>query len=282
MMNTPVLDQGWLEFRQQLEYKQVWLGGNVLAVPTRNKPNSPITNACHYIRYTMNPPDAKVEITVHLRHIPLLADLTEAEMQQIKDQMVIQGHDKRVTLVSKGAPATHLIFLLSGQLQAIDTAENGRVVSLHNMGQGDFFGEIALINHTPYTATLVAASQVLIGLLPAAVALHLFVHAPALANRLLRHLAQQIQRDAEFRALLSIHNAPKRLFGFLLLMQQTTPDHETVVENLPAHQDIAHMINTSRETVTRALLALMQQGIIAKDAKRLIIVNPQALQKMVE
>jgi len=35
-LNKSILDQGWFEFRRQLEYKQAWLGGEVLAVPARN------------------------------------------------------------------------------------------------------------------------------------------------------------------------------------------------------------------------------------------------------
>ena len=35
-LNKSILDQGWAEFRRQLEYKQVWRGGEVLAVPARN------------------------------------------------------------------------------------------------------------------------------------------------------------------------------------------------------------------------------------------------------
>lgn len=35
-LNRSILDQGWHEFRRQLEYKQVWLGGEILAVPARN------------------------------------------------------------------------------------------------------------------------------------------------------------------------------------------------------------------------------------------------------
>lgn len=35
-LNKSILDQGWFEFRRQLEYKQVWLGGEVLAVPPQN------------------------------------------------------------------------------------------------------------------------------------------------------------------------------------------------------------------------------------------------------
>lgn len=35
-LNKSILDQGWFEFRRQLEYKQIWRGGDVLAVPPRN------------------------------------------------------------------------------------------------------------------------------------------------------------------------------------------------------------------------------------------------------
>ena len=35
-LNKSILDQGWFEFRRQLEYKQAWRGGEVLAVPPKN------------------------------------------------------------------------------------------------------------------------------------------------------------------------------------------------------------------------------------------------------
>jgi predicted transcriptional regulator len=59
-------------------------------------------------------------------------------------------------------------------------------------------------------------------------------------------------------------------------------DGKQVVENLPTHQDIANMINTSRETVTRALLTLVQQGVVQKEAHRLVILDPEALQRLAQ
>jgi CRP/FNR family cyclic AMP-dependent transcriptional regulator len=128
----------------------------------------------------------------------------------------------------------------------------------------------------------VATSEVLVAFLPGATALHLFSHSPSVANLMLRHLAQKIQRDSEFRALLSIHNASKRIYTYLELLKQKTPNNQTVVENLPTHQDIANMINTSRETVTRALLTLVQQGIVQKESGRLVIVKPEALHQLIQ
>jgi CRP-like cAMP-binding protein len=101
---------------------------------------------------------------------------------------------------------------------------------------------------------------------------------------MLKHLAQKIQRDSEFRALLSINNTARRIYTYLSLLQKEPEDGDghAVVENLPTHQDIANMINTSRETVTRALLTLVQQGIVQKEANRLLILDPEALEKLIQ
>ena len=132
------------------------------------------------------------------------------------------------------------------------------------------------------SASVVALSSVLVALLPRATALYLFSHSPSVANQMLRFLAEKVQRDSEFRALLSIHNTSRRIYTFLNLLKEQKDGNMQVVENLPTHQDIANMINTSRETVTRALLTLVQQGIIEKGTHRLIIVKPDALQKLID
>ncbi len=224
----------------------------------------------------------QVNIQVHLRKIPLLANLTEEEMLSIKGEFRFKQYARRDIVLQKGGNGDSLMFLLSGQLQVIDITEDGRAIGLRMLAPGDFFGEIAVINQAKRSASVVALTPVLIALLPRATALHLFSHSPSVANHMLRHLAEKIQRDSEFRALLSIHNTSKRIYTFLDLSKQTTPDNQATVENLPTHQDIANMINTSRETVTRAILALVQQGIVKKDSNRLIIINPEALHKLAQ
>jgi CRP-like cAMP-binding protein len=225
----------------------------------------------------------EVQLQVHLRKIPLLADLTPEEVAQIKPELRFRHYNKREVVLHKGGNGDALLFLLSGQLQVVDITEDGRAVGLRILAPGDFFGEIALINNSTRSASVVATSDVLVAFLPAATALHLFTHSPSVAQQMLRHLAQKIQRDSEFRAVLSINNTARRIYTYLSLLQKKPEDGSpAVVENLPTHQDIANMINTSRETVTRALLTLVQQGIVQKEANRLVILDPQALQKLVQ
>jgi CRP-like cAMP-binding protein len=231
------------------------------------------------------PPEEQRQIQIHLRKIPLLADLSDEEITRVKQEMRIRQYAKRDIVLQKGGHGDGLMFLLSGQLQVIDVTEDGRAIGLRMLAPGDFFGEIALINNSTRSASVVAMTEVLVAFLPAPTAMHLFSHSPSVANLMLKHLAQKIQRDSEFRALLSINNTAKRIYTYLVLLQQKKQDQPgapAVVENLPTHQDIANMVNTSRETVTRALLTLTQQGIVQKDAHRLIIIKPEALNKLVQ
>lgn len=226
------------------------------------------------------PPEENL-VQVHLRKIPLLAELPDAELAVVKAELRLRQYARREVVLHKGGSGDGLLFLLAGQLQVIDITEDGRAIGLRMLSPGDFFGEIALINGTTRSASVVATTDVLVAFLPAPLAMQLFSHSPSVARQMLRHLAQKIQRDSEFRALLSINNTTKRIYNFIVLMQKKHADG-MVVDNLPTHQDIANMINTSRETVTRALLTLSQQGIVRKEAHRLLIEDPQALLRLAQ
>jgi CRP/FNR family transcriptional regulator, cyclic AMP receptor protein len=226
-------------------------------------------------------PQSEQKLQIHLRRIPLLAELTDEEIALVKQDLRVRQYAKRDVVLHKGGTGDGLMFLLSGQLQVVDITEDGRAVGLRLLQPGEFFGEIALINNSTRTASVVATAESLVALLPAPTALHLFSHVPSVAKHMLQHLAKKIQRDSEFRSLLSINNTSRRIYTYLVLMQKKNDDG-TVVENLPTHQDIANMINTSRETVTRALLVLTQKGIIKKDQHRLIIQKPEDLQKLTQ
>jgi CRP-like cAMP-binding protein len=229
-------------------------------------------------------PEDQRLIHIHLRKIPLLAELSDEEIIRVKKDMRVRQYHKRDIVLQKGGHGDGLMFLLSGQLQVIDVTEEGRAIGLRMLVPGDFFGEIALINNSTRSASVVALTDVLVAFLPASAAMHLFSHSPSVAKQMLQHLAMKIQRDSELRALLSINNTAKRIYTYLVLMKKkdAPPGEPAVVENLPTHQDIANMINTSRETVTRALAALTQQGIVEKEAHRLIIRDPEALRKLVQ
>ncbi|NEX60893.1 Crp/Fnr family transcriptional regulator [Noviherbaspirillum galbum] len=234
------------------------------------------------LRITKLAPGQQINYQVQLRKIPLLAGLSDEEIERLKPELRFRQYGRREVVLQKGGVGDSLLFLLMGQMQVVDITEDGRAIGLRMLKPGDFFGEIAVINGSTRSASVVALSPVLVAFLPRQTAVHLFSHSPSVANQMLRHLAEKVQRDSEFRALLSINNTSRRICSYLELIKQKGADNVEAVENLPTHQDIANMINTSRETVSRVLANLASQGIVLKDSHRLIICKPAALQRLAQ
>ncbi len=225
-------------------------------------------------------PRKKPKLAINLRNIPLLAELASTEINQVKDELTIKHYTRRDVIIQRGSECEHLLFLLSGKLQAIELTDENRIIGLNLLSPGAFFGEVALISQSPLSASVLALNDALVAFLPGETARHMFTHCPSIAAQIQQHLAKKVQHDRKFRALLSINNTAKRICSFLILIKRKTPKEQELVEHLPTHQEIANMINTSRETVTRTLLTLANQGIIRKDARRLIIIKPKALQNL--
>ena len=223
----------------------------------------------------------KQTLTVHLQKIPLLAGVNEDTLKQVGEAMQIRVVERGNHVIEKGSTGHHLMFLLTGRLQAFDLTEDGREVGLNFLSPGDYFGELSIIDNLPRSATVVACENSLIASLPRAQALALFYHNPLVAERLIKRMASSIRNAANYRTILSIPSAFQRVFALLNQFAKTAPGGLVVIEKMPTQQEIAIMVNTSRETVSRAIQILLQKGVVEKDLRRLIVRQPEELSKAV-
>ena len=92
-------------------------------------------------------------------------------------------------------------------------------------------------------------------------------------------MASKIRDASNYRAILAIPNAFQRVFALLNQSAKIAPGGLVVIEKMPTQQEIAIMVNTSRETVSRAIHALIQKGVVEKDLRRLIVRAPEALRE---
>lgn len=218
-------------------------------------------------------------ITVHLQNIPLLSGLDTATLGLIGGSFLIRTVEKGVYVLHKGSPGDHLLFLLSGRLQAVDVTEDGKEIGLSFLSPGDYFGELSIIDGQPRSASVIACENSLIALLPRIQAQALIYHHPLVAERLLKKMAASIRTASNYRAILGLPNAFQRVFALLNQFTTEAPGGLIVIEKMPTQQEIAIMVNTSRETVSRALQTLIQKGIVEKDLRRLIVRQPDALRE---
>jgi CRP-like cAMP-binding protein len=94
-------------------------------------------------------------------------------------------------------------------------------------------------------------------------------------------MAATVRMAANYRTILGMPSAPQRIFALLNQFSKVAPGGLVVIDNMPTQQEIAIMVNTSRETVSRAIHVLIQNGVVEKDLRRLIIRLPDRLRQAV-
>lgn len=218
-----------------------------------------------------------------LRTIQLFQELPESLQIEIAKDVQLKEFQKKDLIFRRGAPGNGLFMLFSGKLQVISTTDEGREVGIKFIEPGDFFGEIALIDGGPRSASIIAIETSTIGVLAREKALWLFQNVPQLAERIQKRLCATIRQEINHRSNLRGSKAYTRIYSVLfsnIPAQPSQANQPSTIENLPSQESIASMANVSRETVSRAIQALVKQGIINKDARRLTINDPQILVRL--
>lgn len=212
-----------------------------------------------------------------LRQQKLFEGLPDALIQELTEVTQFKEFDKKEYVLHEGSAGDILLMLISGRLQITAMSDDGKEVGLSFLEPGDFFGEISLIDGLPRSASAIATTPSLIGFLPKAKMMHLLLTQPVISQRIMFRLCQTIRQASQNRSVLGLNRAHTRIFAVLANTAKTGHGQLTTIENLPNQQSMAIMANVSRETVSRAINALIQKGIIQKDFKRIIVRDPKAL-----
>jgi CRP-like cAMP-binding protein len=218
-------------------------------------------------------------MAIQLNKLPLLAGIDDATLAELATALQIRRAERGAAIVHKGGSGDHLLFLLSGRLQAVDLTEDGREIGLSFLTPGDYFGELSVIDGLPRSATVIACESSMYAMLPRAQALELMHQHPLVAERMFKRLAVGIRRGSNFRMILGIPNAFKRVYALLDYLAKPCAGGMVVIDRLPTQQEISIMVNTSRETVSRAMRVLIKRGVVEKDLRRLIIRQPDVLRE---
>lgn len=141
-----------------------------------------------------------------LRRIKILADLNDAQLSHLSDFLELQRIPQWSIAVHQGDAGDAMFLILEGELRArIMTGD--RETILATFGPGDFFGDIALFDHGPRSADVVANVDSALLRLSALSFERLAKEAPSLATPFLqatsRTLASRIRADNKRLGLMS-------------------------------------------------------------------------------
>ncbi len=217
-----------------------------------------------------------------LHQLPLLRPLPSEVLENLSAGMSLRAFARRAMVLSKDSPTQYLGFLVEGRLQGVDFTVDGRSVGLYFVDPGDYFGELSVVDGLPPSEFVVAAAKSTVALLEATTARELISAHPALASTVMSKLAHRVRLVTAQRTLLGLPNPFQRLCGLLLQLPQSQAGGQAAVDNAPTHQEMAIMINASRETVTRAFQVLFLNKLLVREGNMLKLLRSDALRDIAE
>lgn len=218
-----------------------------------------------------------------LTQFPLLHPLSREALEPLSAQMSLKSFARRAMVMSKDSPTQELGFLVEGRLQGVDFTVDGRSVGLYFVDPGDYFGELSVVDGKAASEFVVAAAKSTVALLEARAARELISMNPELARAVMSRLAHRVRTVMAQRTLLGLPNPFQRLCVLLVqLSTQPAASADPEVEHVPTHQELAIMINASRETVTRAFHLLFLNKILVREGNTLKLVRPDLLKEIAE
>ena len=198
----------------------------------------------------------------YLKSLPLLEGLDDMTSQSLAYSMVAKSYKQRDFVIKQGDNQNDLFFLLNGQLQVFDTNASGRDVGLSVIEEGEFFGELAVIDGKPRSASVMAIAPSVVLLLPCAVAREFFFNNPKGSQRMMIWLAGRLRQASSQQALAASCSAKARILAVLTDLAVRRTDGSLYIEKLHTQHQIAIMANLARETVARGLAQLKAEGCI--------------------
>jgi CRP-like cAMP-binding protein len=227
---------------------------------------------------TSSPTDPPLPVVQRLREIPLFAHLDATELHNIGHAAREKSYPKNSVILFEDDPGDALYIVLRGQVKVVLIGEDGREVILSILKDGDFFGEMSLIDDQPRSAHVIAMAESHLLVLHRDDFRKCLEDAPRIALGLLRALSRRLRRADDKIGGLVLLDVNGRVARLLL---ELADEHDGVqIPRKVTHHTIAQMIGSSRETVSRTIRELGDRGLIEVSRKTIIIRERAALESL--
>ena len=213
----------------------------------------------------------------------LLGPLDAGEREKLLARCVVRHYAKGEQVVREMDQDDQMYFIERGKVRVTLFSKEGREVSFANLGQGQSFGELSIIDGKPRSANVIALTDTDMIIMPSQVFQQMLHQHPAVALELLQQMAAMIRRLCDRIFEYSTIGVNNRIHAELLRLASAHLDLDGVarIPNVPTHAQFASRVSCHREAVSRELKILEKEGILQKKNRKLIIPEIRRLQDRV-
>lgn len=191
-----------------------------------------------------------------LASVELFSELDPDELAKVSALAQTRSVPRDTPIFHAGEDADAVYVVVNGKVKIVTMTSDGREFILTVLGAGQVFGEMALLESAPRSASVITVTSVELVVLGRREFQHLLDTTPSISRKLLTILSRRLRRANSTMESLAYMDVAGRLARYLLDLAR---DHGQrmgngwVVVRRPTHSDIAHSIGTSRETVSRLI-----------------------------
>lgn len=206
----------------------------------------------------------------YLDRVDLFDGLSDEQAEVLKGRSRIRSFAPNTIVVNEGDDGSSLFVVQSGSLKVFLTDNVGREVTLSLLDPGDYFGELALLDDAPRSASVIALSRSEVLQIPRVAFLALIEAHPACMQIVVRNLVGRIRTLTESvrsLALVDVFGRISRIFDSLAVEE----DGVGIIDRRLTQQDLANMVGASREMVNRILRDMVSGGYVEIEPQRIIL-----------
>ncbi len=216
--------------------------------------------------------------TLLLRNVPMFSLLSGVQLLLLTQVLLRKPYPRNSTVVAAGDPSDALYIVISGRLKVTISDKEGREAILAILNQGDFFGEMGLIDQAPRSATVVTIESCELLTITRTDFMKCLQKNFDLAMNVIRGLVERLREADQKIGSLALMDVCGRVARLLMEMAETVDGQKVVTRKLPKKQ-IAKMIGASREMVSRVMKEMETSGHIEVRAHRILLRESLALTK---
>lgn len=217
-----------------------------------------------------------------LGKVPFLAVLPPEDRERLATAIKHRRLARGQTIFHKDDPGRSLFFIEEGSVRLYLPSTQGSDLTLAILGAGDFFGEMALLDGGPRSASAVTTADTVMLTLDHEDFTALIQSRPQSATAVLAALARRLREADEMASDLAFLDVAGRLAKKLLDLAQAhgvRRERGTLLDLPLTQEQLASMVGVTRESVNRQLASFRRLGLIGNEGRRFLLLDPEGLRR---
>jgi CRP-like cAMP-binding protein len=215
-----------------------------------------------------------------LRKVPLFSELSDEQLQQLAGVIREHHYKKGVTIFHVEDPGNALFILQSGLVKVTIEDQSGREIILRMLYPTDFFGEMALLDGMPRSATVITQEPSDALIIYRDQFLEIIEKSPQILLNMTAVLSRRLRKVNELIRSLAFYDVYGKVARVLLNLASEkgrVTEEGTVIDLRLTQQELAELAGMSRETMTRTLRDFQQAGCVRIESGIITILNDDML-----